>query len=563
METYRLPEIELLASQLLRGPRRLRLRQLLGIEFLLSVIEPGKHYPYDFVCHALTAYRARTSHTPTTSRLLSAQDLVADLVLLADVLSADANISVTTWPTAAYTVRELAERFDVSTKTIFRWRQRGLTGWRFRTDDGRQRLLFPDRCVRRFVAQHASLVLRGSSFSQLSPQEREQIVNRARELVQREHKSVHAVARIIAGEIGRAVETVRLILRHYDEAHPGAGIFNRAVVDATGDRERLALWEAYQDGATIDQLATRFGRPAPWVYRTITEMRARELQARRIEYVYSPEFERPDAEQLILAAPAGPLYQPLADPKRRIPAGLPPYLAQLFTLPLLTAEGERFLFRKMNYLRFKADRRRAGLDPQTAQASELDEIEDLLVQAGQVKNEIVQANLRLVVGIAKRHLQRHQDLFELISDGNMSLLRAVDKFDYTRGFKFSTYASWAIMKNFARSVPEQAHLREHYQTGREELLGITAAPDRPDEVESDQLVAVRRTVERMLSVLDTRERTILRQRYGLDELGEPQTLEQIGQRFGVSKERVRQLEARAIRKLRLDFRVDIEQLLGP
>jgi len=242
---------------------------------------------------------------------------------------------------------------------------------------------------------------------------------------------------------------------------------------------------------------------------------------------------------------------------------LPPYLAQLFTLPLLTAEGERFLFRKMNYLRFKADRRRAGLDPQTAQASELDEIEDLLVQAGQVKNEIVQANLRLVVGIAKRHLQRHQDLFELISDGNMSLLRAVDKFDYTRGFKFSTYASWAIMKNFARSVPEQAHLREHYQTGREELLGITAAPDRPDEVESDQLVAVRRTVERMLSVLDTRERTILRQRYGLDELGEPQTLEQIGQRFGVSKERVRQLEARAIRKLRLDFRVDIEQLLGP
>jgi RNA polymerase primary sigma factor len=132
-----------------------------------------------------------------------------------------------------------------------------------------------------------------------------------------------------------------------------------------------------------------------------------------------------------------------------------------------------------------------------------------------------------------------------------------------RGFKFSTYASWAIIKNFARSVPEQTHHREHFQTGWDELLGHTAAGPLPEEMETDELVAVRGTVDRMLAALDGRERMILRQRYGLDDHGVPQTLEQIGQRFGVSKERIRQLEARAIRRLRLDFQVDVERLFGP
>jgi RNA polymerase sigma factor (sigma-70 family) len=173
----------------------------------------------------------------------------------------------------------------------------------------------------------------------------------------------------------------------------------------------------------------------------------------------------------------------------------------------------------------------------------------------------VQANLRLVVSIAKRHLAPGQDLFELISDGNMSLMRAVDKFDYTRGFKFSTYASWAVMKNFARSIPEQRRHGERYQTGREEMLDLVGSLA-PDDGESDHLAVVRGTVDRMLAALDTRERAIIRQRYGLDDQGQPQTLEQIGRRLGVSKERIRQLEARALTKLRGGFELDVQRLLG-
>jgi RNA polymerase sigma factor (sigma-70 family) len=130
-----------------------------------------------------------------------------------------------------------------------------------------------------------------------------------------------------------------------------------------------------------------------------------------------------------------------------------------------------------------------------------------------------------------------------------------------RGFKFSTYASWAIMKNYARTMPEHRQHRDRYQTGREELLEHLASPP-PGEHESDYLPAVRATLDRMLSTLDEREQSILRQRFGLDEHREPQTLEQIGRRFGVSKERIRQLETRAMTKLRSDFADSVQGLLG-
>jgi RNA polymerase sigma factor (sigma-70 family) len=561
MERFRLPSIRLLAAQLLRGPKRLRLRQLLGIEFVLSVVEPRKTYPYDFVCHALTGFRSADS-SGADGRLLDGESLVCDLAALAEELSEDARLASDQWPERVYAVGDVAQRFDVSTKTVFRWRRRGLVGWRFRCSDGRGRLLFPDRCVRRFVAQNAGLVTRGSSFSQLTKSERQQIVARAAELVGTGHRTVNSVARTIAREVGRAVETIRLILKHYDEAHPGTGIFNRSLLDVPVDDQRLAVWEAYVDGAGVPALARRFGKPVAWIYRTITQMRARELRSRTVELVWSSEFQEPDADERILhlGAPV-PLWQELSPAEQRVPGQLPPYLANLFRIPLLTPAGEVVLFRKMNYLKFKAQARIEQLDPETARPAELDRIEALLDEAAGIKNQIVQANLRLVVSIAKRHLRAGQDLFELISDGNMSLIRAADKFDYTRGFKFSTYASWAVIKNYARSIPEQRRHGERYQTGREELFDAVGALE-PEEAEGDYLAALRGTVDRMLATLDIRERSIIRQRYGLDERGQPQTLEQIGRRFGVSKERIRQLEARAMTKLRGGFEADVERLLG-
>ncbi len=561
MFRYRSSAVAGLAAQLKRGPVRLRLRQLQAIEFLLSITETSKRYPYEFVCHALTGFRPRNGEAGVASGMIDGELLRDDLVLMAEELSAEAGIEASGIGEPVFSVAELAGRFDVSTKTIFRWHRRGLVGWRFRFDDRRVRLAFPERCVRRFVAENAELVNRGSAFSQLTKAERDAIVRRAAELFESGHKTVNAVAKVLAGEIGRAVETIRLLLKQHDEAHPRAGIFNRSELRVEPNDQRLTVWEAYQDGASVASLAERFDRPVAWVYRTITQMRARELQARPIEFIASDDFLSPDAEAEILGSPVLRCPTGEVTPEKRIPADLPPYLRQLFRLPLLTPEGEVALFRKFNYLKFKADRVRREFDPETVSASELDRVEALLDEAQKVKNQITQANLRLVVSIAKRHVRPGMDLFELISDGNMSLIRAVDKFDFTRGFKFSTYCSWAIMKNFARTVPDQRHYYDRYQTGREELLDALAV-SRGDEQDDELIPSLRGVIERMLSSLDERAQAILRQRYGLDGGGEPQTLDQIGRRFGVSKERIRQLEARAMEKLRSEFVAEAEQLLG-
>jgi RNA polymerase primary sigma factor len=185
-------------------------------------------------------------------------------------------------------------------------------------------------------------------------------------------------------------------------------------------------------------------------------------------------------------------------------------------------------------------------------------------EANRIKNRIIQANLRLVVNIAKRHVGPQANFFELISDGNMSLMRAVDKFDYTRGFKFSTYASWAIMKNFARSVPQEGVRRDRFMTGRDELLEMSHDMRFDgEEAYHEPDISVRQNIERVLSELEGREREIVMRRFGLGDQPGPQTLEEVGKHFGVTKERIRQIETRALGKLRgLLTPEALEEVLG-
>ena len=267
-----------------------------------------------------------------------------------------------------------------------------------------------------------------------------------------------------------------------------------------------------------------------------------------LDYMYNEEFDRPNAETRILGPAAGVAAKPRK--KTRVPAGLPPYLASLYEVPLLTREQEQHLFRKFNYLKHRASQLRAELDPARAKSSLMDRIEALYDEAVQTKNQIVQANLRLVVSIAKRHVSGSDDFFGLVSDGNMSLIRAVEKFDYSRGNKFSTYASWAIMKNFARTIPDEFKHRDRFRTSHDEMF--TAREDeRTDRYEQESAQHLRQQqIGRILSRLDEREQKIIISRFGLDHRQEPLTLKEVGHEMGVTKERVRQIEARALNKLR-------------
>jgi RNA polymerase primary sigma factor/RNA polymerase sigma factor len=203
----------------------------------------------------------------------------------------------------------------------------------------------------------------------------------------------------------------------------------------------------------------------------------------------------------------------------------------------------------MNYLKYKASRLRAKLKPDRPRRRLMDQIERLHEEAISTKNEIVRANLRLVVSIAKRHVGPTRNFFELVSDGNMSLMRAVEKFDYARGNKFSTYASWAVMKNFARTIPDEHRYQDRFRTSQAEMF--TATQDaRSDQFELEAAQSQREAkVAKILACLDEREQQIIVRRFGLQH-GEELTLKQVGVEMGVTKERIRQIEARALGKLR-------------
>ena len=163
------------------------------------------------------------------------------------------------------------------------------------------------------------------------------------------------------------------------------------------------IYRLYRRGVSVDVLAGQFGRTRSSIYRVINEMRARRILGVKLEYMPHPSFEEPEARATIL----GPMPVPAdgkAPRRTKPPKGLPPYLADLYENPLLSREQEMHLFRKMNYLKFLANRLRERVEPARARTAVLDEIERLQEEALAVKNQIIRANLRLVVSIAKRHV---------------------------------------------------------------------------------------------------------------------------------------------------------------
>jgi RNA polymerase sigma factor (sigma-70 family) len=301
-------------------------------------------------------------------------------------------------------------------------------------------------------------------------------------------------------------------------------------------------------GSSVADLAERHNRTRSTIYRILAEGRAKRLLARKIEFIYSDEFALPGADDWILSAGDDQQRQRLAG-AAKVPRDVPAWLESLYRTPLLSRGQEWDLFRCYNYLKYKAARLRDEIDRSRVQARKLDEVAKLLRKADAIKEEIVRSNLRLVVSIAKRHMGGEVAISELISDGNMSLMRAVEKFDYTRGAKFGTYASWALMKNYARTIPEEQYRRGRFQTGRDELLAVVEDRLEHEDVEAEANSAAA-TVQRLLGALTARERLIVTRHYGLNEEGRKQTLEQIGKLLGITKERVRQLEHRALGKLR-------------
>ncbi len=442
------------------------------------------------------------------------------------------------------TVDDVSKRFNVSVKTVDRWRDQGLPSRRYLFGK-RKRIGFLKSAVERFARSHAAEVQRGARFSQLSDAERDEILRAARRL-REAGASPSQVARQVAKEMGRSPETVRYTVKHHDAQHPENPIFGASNAPLR-EADRQTIFKSARAGVSAAELAKRFGRSKATIERIVNRMRAAAILERPIDYIPSPDFETPNAESVILGPEPASARVPATV---RAPAGVPPYLASLYRIPLLSQEQEVYYFRKMNYLKFRAQKMKDRLNRKRPKTRQLKKIEKLLDEADRVKNLIIRRNLRLVVSVVKKYLRPGMNFFEMVSEGNVSLIRAVEKFDYSRGFKLSTYATWAITKNFARSIPAERQRQDRFRTGTDALFSAHRDEHTSQYEQETVNLGQREVLDEILERLDKRERDILVTRYGLDAGTEPQTLEQVGHVFGVTKERVRQLEARALAKLR-------------
>ncbi|MDD4524991.1 MAG: RNA polymerase sigma factor RpoD [Lachnospiraceae bacterium] len=301
------------------------------------------------------------------------------------------------------------------------------------------------------------------------------------------------------------------------------------------------------------------------------------------------------------------------------------YLKEIGKVPLLSADEEIVLAKKMeagkiasmvlekqiNTKGTKDQLKKEGIkqeDIPTIKGKSDEELQELIDSGNEAKNSLAEANLRLVVSIAKRYVGRGMLFLDLIQEGNLGLIKAVEKFDYRKGFKFSTYATWWIRQAITRAIADQArtiripvHMVETINKlvrvsrqllqdlGREptpeeiaETMGITTERVReiikiaqePVSLETpigeeedshlgdfiqDENVPVpadaaafsllQDQLQEVLNTLTPREQKVLRLRFGLDD-GRARTLEEVGKEFNVTRERIRQIEAKALRKLR-------------
>ena len=298
--------------------------------------------------------------------------------------------------------------------------------------------------------------------------------------------------------------------------------------------------------STLKQHQPTRSSPVPRALRARVEPLLEENYA----FMDSEVFKQKDVETVLFSEnpePALPMtswYQPTRDDPENALAGTP---------QLMSAKEERIMFFRYNYTKLRMEKlqrkiKRDGLTKATAV-----EFLDWHRRYEHYREYLARTNLALVLAMAKRTRLGDVDFAEVVSEGNMALLRAVDKFSADRGFKFSTYACRAIIKAFSRTAMKSSRHKSHFPVEFEpEMEKSNWSDERRDVVKEDCIDELKAIVDRNLADLSSIEQTVIKRRFNWKESQEsPLTLEEVGKIIGVTKERVRQIQNKALAKIKV------------
>jgi RNA polymerase primary sigma factor len=298
------------------------------------------------------------------------------------------------------------------------------------------------------------------------------------------------------------------------------------------------------------------GRAAKWQLSAKDEQAMKLILESDYEFVDHESFHKPDASvQIFDKAPAirqpdTSWYHPLVDSVTDATS------MNSVGRVLLTGAEERALFLQFNYSRFMVTQIKAELGDKPLDKSTAEKLLHWHHKAEAYRDQIAQTNLALVLAMAKRTRMTEVDFGELVSEGNMALLRAIDKFDAARGFKFSTYACRAIIKGFSRLGMKQSKIRSMFPTDFDTKLERSDYLEkRRDTHESDCVEEIRDIIRENRAELSQIEQEVIEHRFGVGNHGAQHdgtalTLDQVGKLIGVTKERVRQIQNKAMEKIR-------------
>ena len=501
-----------LLMQLRFTPESKRRAQLEAAERLYALVQEDRQYPWDFVYFHITGFHSKGG---LEQELLNGRDLLDDLQIFIAKLSGRLATPVAQESEPVHTIEELAKRFNVSTKTIDRWRKRGLLARKFIFADGTHRFGVLESAVEKFIQDNPALVANATKFRRLTDAQRQQAVRQARSLASRMSLSRYQITKQVAERLGIAQETVRYTLQQYEQKHPDKPVFRRPL-GRISPTEATELYRLHRQGLSMRELMERFDRSRATVYRIVNQRRAAAMLARKIECVLSDEFLQEGAMERILG-------QPLAMEKSELEKKiepfelvgeslLPEYMQVLKTTPVLTREQELDLFRRYNYLKHLAATERHQIKLSKVSASLLARLEEYLEQAEEIRKLLVEANLRLVVSIAGKHTSDGANFLELVSKGNFALIQAVEEFDYAKGFRFGRWASLNIAKEYAKVSGRSTELTA-------KRAASVASFQRGLRETTADVLAIERTRQSLTQLireeLDEREQYVILHHFGL------------------------------------------------